>query len=152
MKSQYDSPLAKRTINYNRNKLTTPTFQKIRLFKTKQNLSSSDLMINIPQDHKDHNFTLKMTKNQEINLKKSKNPIEYDSEYLKSDLIAFRSEVQKRKNELLLLKIKYGKLLVDNINNKTLIFEFSFNIFKYIIFFVNNSFLEFSSIFNTNIL
>ena len=121
MKSQYDSPLAKRTINYNRNKLTTPTFQKIRLFKTKQNLSSSDLMINIPQDHKDHNFTLKMTKNQEINLKKSKNPIEYDSEYLKSDLIAFRSEVQKRKNELLLLKIKYGKLLVDNINNKTLI-------------------------------
>ena len=118
MKSQYDSPLAKRTINYNRNKLTTPTFQKIRLFKTKQNLSSSDLMINIPQDH---NFTLKTTKNQEINLKKSKNPIEYDSEYLKSDLIAFRSEVQKRKNELLLLKIKYGKLLVDNINNKTLI-------------------------------
>ena len=118
MKSQYDSPLAKRTINYNRNKLTTPTFQKIRLFKTKQNLSSSDLMINIPQDH---NFTLKMTKNQEINLKKSKNPIEYDSEYLKSDLIAFRSEVQKRENELLLLKIKYGKLLVDNINNKTLI-------------------------------
>ena len=118
MKSQYDSPLAKRTINYNRNKLTTPTFQKIRLFKTKQNLSSSDLMINIPQDH---NFTLKMTKNQEINLKKSKNPIEYDSEYLKSDLIAFRSEVQKRKNELLFLKIKYGKLLVDNINNKTLI-------------------------------
>ena len=118
MKSQYDSPLAKRTINYNRNKLTTPTFQKIRLFKTKQNLSSSDLMINIPQDH---NFTLKMTKNQEIILKKSKNPIEYDSEYLKSDLIAFRSEVQKRKNELLLLKIKYGKLLVDNINNKTLI-------------------------------
>ena len=118
MKSQYDSPLAKRTINYNKNKLTTPTFQKIRLFKTKQNLSSSDLMINIPQDH---NFTLKMTKNQEINLKKSKNPIEYDSEYLKSDLIAFRSEVQKRKNELLLLKIKYGKLLVDNINNKTLI-------------------------------
>ena len=118
MKSQCDSPLAKRTINYNRNKLTTPTFQKIRLFKTKQNLSSSDLMINIPQDH---NFTLKMTKNQEINLKKSKNPIEYDSEYLKSDLIAFRSEVQKRKNELLLLKIKYGKLLVDNINNKTLI-------------------------------
>ena len=69
----------------------------------------------------DHNYTLKMTKNQEINLKKSKNPIEYDSEYLKSDLIAFRSEVQKRKNELLLLKIKYGKLLVDNINNKTLI-------------------------------
>ena len=118
MKSQCDSPLAKRTINYNRNKLTTPTFQKIRLFKTKQNLSSSDLMINLPQDH---NFTLKMTKNQEINLKKSKNPIEYDSEYLKSDLIAFRSEVQKRKNELLLLKIKYGKLLVDNINNKTLI-------------------------------
>ena len=118
MKSQYDSPLAKRTINYNRNKLTTPTFQKIRLFKTKQNLSSSDLMINIPQAH---NFTLKITKNQEINLKKSKNPIEYDSEYLKSDLIAFRSEVQKRKNELLLLKIKYGKLLVDNINNKTLI-------------------------------
>lgn len=118
MKIQYDSPLAKRTINYNRNKLTTPTFQKIRLFKTKQNLSSSDLMINIPQDH---NFTLKMTKNQEINLKKSKNPIEYDSEYLKSDLIAFRSEVQKRKNELLLLKIKYGKLLVDNINNKKII-------------------------------
>ena len=118
MKNQYDSPLAKRTINYNRNKLTTPTFQKIRLFKTKQNLSSSDLMINIPQDH---NYTLKMTKNQEINLKKSKNSIEYDSEYLKSDLIAFRSEVQKRKNELLLLKIKYGKLLVDNINNKTLI-------------------------------
>ena len=118
MKIQYDSPLAKRTINYNRNKLTTPTFQKIRLFKTKQNLSSSDLMINISQDH---NFTLKMTKNQEIILKKSKNPIEYDSEYLKSDLIAFRSEVQKRKNELLLLKIKYGKLLVDNINNKTLI-------------------------------
>jgi exonuclease SbcC len=118
MKSQYDSPLAKRRIYFTKNKLTTPTFQKIKLFKTKPNVSSSNLLIDIQQDH---NFTLKITKNQAINLKKSKNPIEYDSEYLKSDLIAFRSEVQKRKNELLLLKIKYGKLLVDNINNKTLI-------------------------------
>ena len=118
MKSQYDSPLAKRRINFTKNKLTTPTFQKIKLFKTKPNLSSSNLLIDIQQDH---NFTLKITKNQAINLKKSKNPIEYDSENLKSDLIAFRSEVQKRKNELLLLKIKYNKLLVDNINNKTLI-------------------------------
>ena len=118
MKSQYDSPLAKRRIYFNKNKLTTPTFQKIKLFKTKLNLSSSNLLIDIQQDH---NFTLKITKNQAINLKKSKNPIEYDSENLKSDLIAFRSEVQKRKNELLLLKIKYNKLLVDNINNKTLI-------------------------------
>ena len=89
-----------------------------RFFKTKLNLSSSNLLIDIQQDH---NFTLKITKNQAINLKNSKNPIEYDSENLKSDLIAFRSEVQKRKNELLLLKIKYNKLLVDNINNKTLI-------------------------------
>jgi len=118
MKSQYDSPLAKRRIYFTKNKLTTPTFQKIKLFKTKPNLSSSNLLIDIQQDH---NFTLKITKNQAINLKKSKNPIEYDSENLKSDLIAFRSEVQKRKNELLLLKIKYNKLLVDNINNKTLI-------------------------------
>lgn len=118
MKSQYDSPLAKRRIYFTKNKLTTPTFQKIKLFKTKHNLSSSNLLIDIQQDH---NFTLKITKNQSINLKKSKNPIEYDSENLKSDLIAFRSEVQKRKNELLLLKIKYNKLLVDNINNKTLI-------------------------------
>ena len=118
MKSQYDSPLAKRRINFTKNKLTTPTFQKIKLFKIKPNLSSSNLLIDIQQDH---NYTLKITKNQAINLKKSKNPIEYDSENLKSDLIAFRSEVQKRKNELLLLKIKYNKLLVDNINNKTLI-------------------------------
>ena len=118
MKSQYDSPLAKRRIYFTKNKLTTPTFQKIKLFKTKPNLSSSNLLIDIQQDH---NYTIKITKNQAINLKKSKNPIEYDSENLKSDLIAFRSEVQKRKNELLLLKIKYNKLLVDNINNKTLI-------------------------------
>ena len=59
MKSQYDSPLAKRRIYYTKNKLTTPTFQKIKLFKTKHNLSSSNLLIDIQQDH---NFTLKIAK------------------------------------------------------------------------------------------
>ena len=118
MKSKCDSPLEKRNIYFNKTKLTTPSFHTTKLLKKNFNLSSSDLMSDIQQGY---NLTLKITKNKEFKLKRVRKPIEYDSEYLISDLIAFHSEEQKKKNELAYLKIKFRKLLLDNINNKTLL-------------------------------
>ena len=118
MERKSDYPLAKRNIYFSKTKLTTPSFHKNKLFKKKFNLSSSDLMTDIQQGY---NFTFKITNNQELKIKRVRKPIEYNSEYLKNDLIAFHSEEHKRKNELTLLKIKFSKLLLDNIHNKTLL-------------------------------
>ena len=118
MKGRYDSPLEQKQFNLSNTKLQTPKFHKLKLFKQNSRLSSANLITDI---QKGNNFALKVTKNKKLRLKRIRKPIEYDSEFLKNDLILFRSEVQKRKNELSQLKIKYGKLMTDNINNKSIL-------------------------------
>ena len=118
MKGRYDSPLAQKQFNLSNTKLQTPKFRTLKLFKQNSRLSSANIMTDIYQGN---NFALKVTKNKKLRLKRVRKPIEYDSEFLKSDLISYRSEVQKRKNELLRLKIKYGKLMMDNTNNKSML-------------------------------
>ena len=118
MKGRYDSPLAQKQFNLSNTKLQTPKFRTLKLFKQNSRLSSANMITDIYQGN---NFALKVTKNKKLRLKRVRKPIEYDSEFLKSDLISYRSEVQKRKNELLRLKIKYGKLMMDNTNNKSML-------------------------------
>ena len=119
MKIKYDSHLVKRKNNFPKKKqLTTSSFYTSKLLKTKTHSSTPNFKTEIKQRN---NLTIKENKKPNINIKKVKKPILYDLDYLKSDLLTFRSEVQKRKNEFIRLKIKYGKLLIDNINNKTLI-------------------------------
>ena len=119
MKIKYDSHLVKRKNNFPKTKqLTTSSFYTNKLLKTKSHSSTPNFKTEIKQRN---NLTIKENKKPNINIKKVKKPILYDLDYLKSDLLTFRSEVQKRKNEFIRLKIKYGKLLIDNINNKTLI-------------------------------
>ena len=118
MKGRYDSPLQQKQFNLSNTKLQTPKFRTLKLFKQNSRLSSANIMTDIYQGN---NFALKVTKNKKLRLKRIRKPIEYDSEFLKSDLISYRSEVQKRKNELLRLKIKYGKLMMDNTNNKSML-------------------------------
>ena len=111
MKIKYDSPLAKRNMNFTKEKFASKTFQETKLFKKKFNLSSSNFETDIK-------FNLNRSKNLKI---KPDIKIEYDFEHLEGDLMIFHSELEKRKNELFNLKIKFNKLLTDNINNKTLI-------------------------------
>ena len=119
MKIKYDSHLVKRKNNFPKKKqLKTSSFYTSKLLKTKTHSSTPNFKTEIKQRS---NLTIKENKKPNINIKKVKKPILYDLDYLKSDLLTFRSEVQKRKNEFIRLKIKYGKLLIDNINNKTLI-------------------------------
>ena len=118
MQGRYDSPLIQNQFNLSNRKLKTPTFHTIKTFNKKSRLSSANIMTDIQQGN---NFALKITKNKKLKLKRIKKPIEYDSDYLKSDLMSFRFEIQKRKNELLRLKIKCGKLKTDNINNKSML-------------------------------
>ena len=49
------------------------------------------------------------------------NNLDIDSTLLKKELSLYKSEMHKKKNELLKLKIKYGKLYEENIANKNLI-------------------------------
>ena len=112
MKIKYDSPLAKRNMNFTKEKFASKTFQETKLFKKKFNLSSSNFETDIK-------FNLNRSKN--LKIKPDIKQIEYDFEHLEGDLMIFHSELEKRKNELFNLKIKFNKLLTDNINNKTLI-------------------------------
>ena len=118
MKSTYDSPLAKKHVYFHKNKLTALSFHKYKLLNSKLNSSMTNLKTYNCQKN---NFTDNINKNKELKIKRIRMPIEYYSEYLYSDLMTFRSEVQKRKNELIRLKIKYIKYLNDNNNNKALL-------------------------------
>ena len=118
MKSTYDSPLAKKHVYFHKNKLTALSFHKYKLLNSKLNSSMTNLKTYNCQKN---NFTDNINKNKELKIKRIRIPIEYYSEYLYSDLMTFRSEVQKRKNELIRLKIKYIKYLNDNNNNKALL-------------------------------
>ena len=67
-----------------------------------------------------YNYTLRATKLEFNKLLENQQP-KYDPNILKKELSYYRTYLQKRKTELLLLKIKYNKLLEENMNNKTLI-------------------------------
>ena len=119
MSSLIESPKSRKFLCFSKGKSKTPTFYNLKLFRHNANLSYSNLWLDIQNGN--NNFTLKVSKNKKLILKRPRKPLEYDSENLKNDLMSFRSEVEKRKNELLRLKIKYSKLMLDNIHNKTLL-------------------------------
>ena len=119
MSSLIESPKSRKFLCLSKGKSKTPTFYNLKLFRHNANLSYSNLWLDIQNGN--NNFTLKVSKNKKLILKRPRKPLEYDSENLKNDLMSFRSEVEKRKNELLRLKIKYSKLMLDNIHNKTLL-------------------------------
>jgi hypothetical protein len=119
MSSLVESQKARKFLCFSKGKSKTPTFYNLKLYRQNANLSYSNLWLDIQNGN--NNFTLKVSKNKKLILKRPRKPLEYDSENLKNDLMSFRSEVEKRKNELLRLKIKYSKLMLDNINNKTLL-------------------------------
>ena len=119
MSSLIESPKARKFLCFSKGKPKTPTFYNLKLYRQNANLSYSNLWLDIQNGN--NNFTLKVSKNKKLILKRPRKPLEYDSENLKNDLMSFRSEVEKRKNELLRLKIKYSKLMLDNIHNKTLL-------------------------------
>ena len=98
MKIKFDSSSTKRkTRNFTNEKFATKTFQEITLFKKKYNLSSPNFDFDI---QKFNNFKLMLSKNKTLNLKRVIKPTEYDLEFLTTDLITFRSELIKKKNEL----------------------------------------------------
>ena len=102
-------------------KYKPPSYRTAKLFGQQPNISTtnnSNSMFDLKQGF---NFALRITKYQFPKLEKVRKPVEYDPEYLKNELISRRSEFQKKKNELLLLKIKSNKLLMSNIYNKSLI-------------------------------
>ena len=93
------------------NFVTAKSFNKLPpLIKTK---SASDI-------RHGYNYTLRSTKLEFNNVLDNQQP-QYDPHILKKELSYFRTSLQKRKTELLLLKIKFNKLLGDNTNNKLLI-------------------------------
>ena len=67
-----------------------------------------------------YNYTLRATK-LEFSKIMNNQQVEYDPNTLKKELSEIRTNLQKKKKELLLLKIKYKKLYDDNMNNKTVI-------------------------------
>lgn len=117
MKTCYNSPKIRKQFFFTNTKLSTPKFDSIKIYKSNQHLSKpiTDIQ-NITS-----NFSFKIKRNQKIKLKRDNKPIQYNSEELKNDLMSFRAEAIKRKSELIKLKIKCGRLMLDNANNKTLI-------------------------------
>ena len=80
----------------------------------------------LPKNNSDYDirhgyyFKLKETKNVQ-KIKSIKEKYNYNSNILKRDLSLNRKKLQKKKDELSLLKIEYNKLEEDNMNNKLLI-------------------------------
>ena len=99
-------------------KFKNRTYRTAKLFNSYPHLPSNNSMTDLRQGF---NFKLTTTKFIFPKLQKRMKPPKLDSEYLKSNLISNRSEIQSKKNELHLLKIKFNKLLMDNISNKTLL-------------------------------
>ena len=59
MKIKYDSPLAKRNMNFTKEKFASKTFQETKLFKKKFNLSSSNFETDIKfRNHNDYLINL----------------------------------------------------------------------------------------------
>lgn len=94
------------------------TYRTAKLFFAHPHLQSTNSMTDLRQGM---HFKLKTTKSIFPKLKRDTEQVKYNSDNLKNNLITYRSEFHERKNELHLLRIKYNKLLIDNINNKALI-------------------------------
>ena len=99
-------------------KFKNRTYRTAKLFNSHPLMPNTSSLTDLRQGF---NFRLTTTKYIFPKLKKKMKPAKFDPEFLKNDLITQRSEIHKRKNELHLLKIKYNKLLMDNIYNKTLL-------------------------------
>ena len=105
-------------------------YTKLTNYKTKdQNFKSSKTFNRLPplsstnstnDIRHGYNYTLRATK-LEFSQILNNQQVECDPNTLKKDLSLIRTNLQKKKNELLLLKIKYTKLYDDNMNNKTVI-------------------------------
>ena len=70
------------------------SYRTAKLFGKHPNISYNKSLADLKQGF---NFTLKTTKYQFPKLQKPKKPIEYDSEYLKNDLMSYRSNIQQKK-------------------------------------------------------
>ena len=94
------------------------TYRTAKLFFAHPHLQSTNSMTDLRQGM---HFKLKTTKSIFPKLKRDPEQVKYNSDNLKNNLMTYRSEFHEKKTELHLLKIKYEKLLIDNINNKALI-------------------------------
>ena len=103
---------------YSPSKQNNITFRTAKLFHFHPHLSNSNSMSDIRQGI---TLKLKTAKSLFPRLKKEEKAIKYNTNFLKQDLMTLRSEIHQRKNDLHLLKIKFNKLLLDNIYNKTLL-------------------------------
>ena len=103
---------------YSPSKQSNITFRTAKLFHFHPHLSNSNSMSDIRQGI---TLKLKTAKSLFPRLKKEEKAIKYNTNFLKQDLMTLRSEIHQRKNDLHLLKIKFNKLLLDNIYNKTLL-------------------------------
>ena len=105
-------------------------YTKLNQYKIKdQNFKSSKTFTHLPplsnanstnDIRLGYNYTLRATK-LEFSKILDNQQLEYDTNTLKKELSLIRTNLQKKKNELLLLKIKYTKLYDDNMNNKTIL-------------------------------
>ena len=118
MESKKELLSSKSNFFYSLVKQSNVTFRTAKLFHFHPHLSNANSMSDIRQGI---TLKLKTTKSLFPRLKKEEKPIKYNKSFLKQDLMTLRSEIHQRKNELHLLKIKYNKLLIDNIYNKTLL-------------------------------
>ena len=113
IKSQNNFQLTKIT-NINtkdQNFVTSKTFNRLPpLAKTR---SANDI-------RQGYNYTLRSTTIEFNSILDNQQP-EYDPFMLKKELSYYRKNLQKKNTELILLKIKFNKLLGDNTNNKALI-------------------------------
>ena len=103
---------------YSPSKQSNITFRTAKLFHFHPHLSNANSMSDIRQGI---TLKLKTAKSLFPRIKKEEKSIKYNTNFLKQDLMTLRSEIHQRNNELHLLKIKFNKLLLDNIYNKTLL-------------------------------
>ena len=99
------------------NKINDQKYKTAKLFNhlppLNHNRSTNDL-------RHGYNYALRETKLDFTNILNNEQP-EYDSKILKNDLSIYKTDIYKKKKELSNLKIKYSKLLGDNVNNKAII-------------------------------
>jgi len=104
--------------NYNSQNFKNRKYRTAKLFSSHHQLSSASSMTDLRQGI---NLKLRTTKFIFPSLKKRINPNKLDTKNLKNDLITNRTEFHKKASELHFLKIKYNKLLMDNVYNKKLL-------------------------------
>ena len=118
MESKKELFSSKSNFYFSPTKQSNVTFRTAKLFHAYPHLSNANSMSDIRQGI---TLKLKTAKSLFPRLKKETKSTKYNSSFLKQDLMTYRSEINQRKNELHFLRIKYNKLLLDNIYNKTLL-------------------------------